>query len=375
MCCKYENVWESRRVRSPLFSICIPQYNRFEHLLVVLKSILSQNMNDFEICISDDKSPESGREQILEFLEQSGCDYVYALNSQNVRYDANLRSSISLSRGKWIFLLGNDDTLRDENVLRDISCALGKNKPAKALLTNFYEVGSEQSVFRSSESKLLQPGLETIVSGFRSMSFVSGIVFDGDICRRSETGSIDGYEMYQMYLFCRLCLSKGSLYFFDRTSVDKDIELSGLEVESYKNKPLPRTFSSGNKKMPMHHISKVIQQGVKDELTDEGVYAPENAHRLSIVAGARALTELYKFTYPYWVFEYRRLQGWLFALGLAYSLAPGKLLESSSLGFRYRASLYSVYTLRVLAALFIPRILFNLARPVLYRLSGRRVTR
>ena len=56
---------------APLFSVCIPQFNRTSFLLELLRSIDSQTCRDVEVCISDGGSTDGRRLDILECLEQS----------------------------------------------------------------------------------------------------------------------------------------------------------------------------------------------------------------------------------------------------------------------------------------------------------------
>jgi len=42
----------------PLFSICIPAYNRAHRLPALLESVFDQSYGDYEVVICEDKSPE-----------------------------------------------------------------------------------------------------------------------------------------------------------------------------------------------------------------------------------------------------------------------------------------------------------------------------
>ena len=59
---------------APFFSVCIPQFNRTDHLLVALRTIAAQRLRDVEICISDDVSPEGRHQDIVQCLEETGLD-------------------------------------------------------------------------------------------------------------------------------------------------------------------------------------------------------------------------------------------------------------------------------------------------------------
>ena len=55
----------------PLFSVCIPQFNRTRRLLLALDVLQRQTFRDFEVCISDDVSNDGMAGQLREFLDAS----------------------------------------------------------------------------------------------------------------------------------------------------------------------------------------------------------------------------------------------------------------------------------------------------------------
>jgi len=95
----------------PFFSICVPQHNRTDFLILACESLARQIFNDFEICISDDCSSDGKELELLGWLRRSGLTYVYARTISNLGYDGNLRNVIGLSAGRYLFLMGNDDGL------------------------------------------------------------------------------------------------------------------------------------------------------------------------------------------------------------------------------------------------------------------------
>lgn len=102
----------------PFFSIIIPTYNSEKTLKVALKSILSQSYYDYEILIIDGAS----KDKTLEFIK------MFALADKRIRwisdkdngvYDA-MNKGINIAKGKWLFFLGSDDYLFEENVLAKV---------------------------------------------------------------------------------------------------------------------------------------------------------------------------------------------------------------------------------------------------------------
>src|SRR5205085_2678700 len=97
--------------KRPTFSICIPAYNRAQHLGPLLDSIFAQDFKDFEVVICEDKSRE--RESIAKITRDFATRFpgtiFYYENEENLGYDANIRNLISKASGQFCFFMGNDD--------------------------------------------------------------------------------------------------------------------------------------------------------------------------------------------------------------------------------------------------------------------------
>ena len=93
-------------------SICIPTYNRIECLNNCLNSILiakNNNNFDFEVCISDNCSKPNIKELIDKY--SSSLDIIFNENSSNLGLGVNILKAVSLAKGDFVWILGNDDLL------------------------------------------------------------------------------------------------------------------------------------------------------------------------------------------------------------------------------------------------------------------------
>jgi len=91
------------------FSICIPTYNRADYLnqcLASLKSLCTKNKN-IEICISDNGS-EDDTNLIVEKWK-SELNIVYHRFGKNQGIPLNFLKVVSLAKGDYVWLLGDDD--------------------------------------------------------------------------------------------------------------------------------------------------------------------------------------------------------------------------------------------------------------------------
>src|SRR2546430_1071908 len=78
---------------TPFFSICIPQYNRTSFIIEALRVLAGQTFEHFEVCISDDCSPDGRQSELQQVLRDLNLRHVYWQQPTNVRYDENLRSA------------------------------------------------------------------------------------------------------------------------------------------------------------------------------------------------------------------------------------------------------------------------------------------
>jgi hypothetical protein len=350
-----------RTLRDPVFSICIPQYNRTDFLIAACESFASQKFRDFELCISDDCSNDGKEGALLNHLKQLNLCFVYSRTVSNIRYDANLRNAISLSKGKYVFLMGNDDALSDSGSLQAIYDELVRFEPVAAAITNYRELTSGKMYRRMTTTGVLGSGPAVAVSNFRNYSFLSGVILRADTARKCATMALDGSEMYQMFLGTRLVAAGGRLLAIDRVCVDKDVRVPGQVVDSYRAKPQLLSCPIVERPLPMGRLLEVVAAGL--DPYHEGADRQANLLRVA--------RQLYRFTYPFWIVEYRRVQSWRYALGMFLALRPTRITRGLSLSRRASLGLWISYVNLGVAALSIPISAFDVLRPHFYGLAKR----
>jgi glycosyltransferase involved in cell wall biosynthesis len=94
------------------FSIVIPTFNRVEYLKLALTSALAQtNFDDFEVLVCDDCSED----ETWRYLQSLKCPRLVTLrNDQRLGMGLNWRKAVESSRGRFIYLLQDDDTVLPE---------------------------------------------------------------------------------------------------------------------------------------------------------------------------------------------------------------------------------------------------------------------
>ncbi len=118
-----------------LLSICIPTYNRPEHLRNCLDSISQQNARDFEVCISDNASKSDITKIIKPFKKKFRIKY--KRNKRNLGFAMNVLKVSLMAKGKFIWFLGDDDLL-NKNSLNYLINLIKKNKKINFFWINSY---------------------------------------------------------------------------------------------------------------------------------------------------------------------------------------------------------------------------------------------
>ncbi len=194
------------RLERPRFSVCIPAYNRAQHLGALLDSIFGQDYRNFEIVICEDNSPE--RSQIAEIVAAYSRRHPaiirYHENTRNLGYDANIRNLVAKAGGEFCFFMGNDDLMCPDALPH-----------TDELLTRYSNIGvvlKSYAWFDSSPEKVNQEiryfseecrfasGHEAITVCFRRSGVISGYIVDRDAAHAAATVRFDGTLYYQLHL-------------------------------------------------------------------------------------------------------------------------------------------------------------------------------
>ncbi len=94
-------------MKSPLFSIILPTYNRQYLLPRAVESVLSQQHSNWELIIIDDGSTDNTKEYITE-IDNKKIRYTYQENKGR----SNARNlGIEQANGEYICFLDSDDEL------------------------------------------------------------------------------------------------------------------------------------------------------------------------------------------------------------------------------------------------------------------------
>jgi len=129
----------------PLISVIIPTFNGSKYIVETIKSVLAQDLNDYEIIIIDDGSTDNTVELI-----QNLSPKISVVKQKNKGIAEARNRGISLATGKYIAFLDHDDVLHPEKLSAQLLCF--KNNPdAGVIFGNFrrWYGGDENEFFGS----------------------------------------------------------------------------------------------------------------------------------------------------------------------------------------------------------------------------------
>lgn len=176
-----------------LLSVCIPTYNRGEKVLSLLQFLSSEiNGSDFyddiEILVSDNCSTDNTQEVVSEYINGSEL-FVYNRNEENLGLIGNLHKLVELSKGDYVWFMGDDDKYYD-GIIDTILSGL-QSTPAYMFLNHrAYEEGRKENPNFSSAIDVTKPsfykdGREAILDIWNytetSLMFISSSVFRREI--------------------------------------------------------------------------------------------------------------------------------------------------------------------------------------------------
>jgi len=199
-------------------SIGIPTFNRADYLKKCLESIISQgdfNAKNIEILISDNASADNTRD-IVKVFQNKVNNIRYFRNYKNLGAERNILNLLTNFRGKYFFLLTDDDILLP-NSLAGLLEMISKNSDCSVFLSS-YEVLLERQnrVYIRHTFPVSKHIYKDKISDIVKLFYASSVA--SRICLRRDVIDINGFikhmkSMYPcMYLVGYSALNGESFY-------------------------------------------------------------------------------------------------------------------------------------------------------------------
>jgi alpha-1,3-rhamnosyltransferase len=145
----------------PLVSVAVPTYNHAPFLTACLESVRAQTYPRLELVVVDDGSTDD----TLALAERFAATYagrferLTILHQPNQGVSAASNRAITACQGEWVHLLGSDDWLYPDKILRQQQAIDAWNEPRLALIYSDVDfIDAEGQVLSSATRKRPPPG-------------------------------------------------------------------------------------------------------------------------------------------------------------------------------------------------------------------------
>jgi len=195
------------------FSILIPTHNREKKFKRALTSALNQDYSNYEIVISNDSEKDYSLGD--SFLEDKRVKY---FKKKPEGYDVNYQFLLSKAKGRYTYILEDDDVLFDPHVLRKVYNILSNTQDLNAVLVDIaysYREALDSIKLDKKETKVYSNS--EMFERFPSMSIsfqLGQVFFRTDILRKTileEVPNHLGSVNTDALIFLLICLYKGKV--------------------------------------------------------------------------------------------------------------------------------------------------------------------
>jgi glycosyltransferase involved in cell wall biosynthesis len=341
------------------FSICIPQYNRIDYLIKSLKILETQTHENFEIIISDDCSTDNTKHAISKLRKTSKCNILYHRFTSNQGYDRNLRKSIELATGDYCIILGNDDTLANDDVLLYLESFLKSNNFPDVGFSNYCDFLNSNTITRRAiKSGIIGTGPDVGLKNYSSFSFVAGLIFKKKTFDLYNTDIYDKSIYSQIAIAFHMICNNAILFSIDEILIRKDITIDASGIQERSNSYLD--FINRN----WFKITKV-DAGLKSVITILYIVL-ENNHLVTQKRLNYIFKKILLNTYPYWIIDYKYNKATPESLGLYLGLQPCSINQFYKLNLFLRLKYFVLYQLVTIVAFILPSKIFFRYKEAIY---------
>jgi glycosyltransferase involved in cell wall biosynthesis len=125
-------------------TVYIPTYNRSGMLKEAIESVLAQSFEDFELIISDNASEDETEAIVKSFNDRR---IIYLRNDRNIGSQKNWQRCLSLSKGRYITILSDDDQMMPGNLALKVE-VLSKNEQVGLVHSKYHLINDEGTIIK-----------------------------------------------------------------------------------------------------------------------------------------------------------------------------------------------------------------------------------
>ncbi len=193
-----------------VLSICTPTFHRPKRISKIIEQFMEFQNEEVELIISDDNPWSDETEQLVKKYKDPRIKYFH--NKINLGYDANLLLSIKRARGKYVFILLDEDDIETKTLPWIIQKIKEDNSLSQIRGTVDTKTKGENLFSYELSNKIIKKGLDKINFFFEISKHASGIVLKKDVLNLNFAKKYLGFLFIQQLLVAQAMLAGKTLY-------------------------------------------------------------------------------------------------------------------------------------------------------------------
>ena len=195
---------------------------------------------------------------------------------------------------------------------------------------------------------------------FRCFSFVAGIAYKKESFRKYNTSKHDGSVYVQMYLSTIIISDGGRVSGIKDALVDAGVKIGEQKANSHMDILKERNKTFHEERGGLDRVFRVTLDGVKENLKPGEI----NSFIRKIYS------QLYFYTYPFWLYAYRKEGVYKASVNLALGCRPTSLIKNN-LSFVNFFHSWFIYTIVTVSGLLLPVSFVDTFKNFFKKLSKR----
>lgn len=179
----------------PFLSVIIPIYNVEKYLEQCVESVINQKLNDIEIILVEDGSPDNCAKICDRYAEE--IDYIHVIHKENGGLSSARNAGLSMATGEYIIFMDSDDWWNPDVNMQEVLTTVRQKPNVEMFLFSSLDYIEGKGLFKRKEHERLKN-----VSTNSVEEYYQGLLDNGNLEVSADTK-----------IFKRDFLKKNGLYF------------------------------------------------------------------------------------------------------------------------------------------------------------------
>jgi glycosyltransferase involved in cell wall biosynthesis len=266
-------------------SICIPTYSRLNYLKELINSCLIQKYKNFEICISQDVTPDGLITEIQVYCEELVKNHPkiirYKAQTENLGLAGNWNALVEMATSEYVFIPGDDDLITSDFLEKLVA---HETQNADVIFCNQLFINEKSEVLYDLTKKLNNKyGRDNLNNGWLSEPIRNvlqhTIPMSASLIKRKWLTKISfdtRINSPELEVFLKIAINNGRFYYMNKQLASYRVHESsatstGLTIGQYLSNIIDIEVAEEYKTDKAKLISNSIIQGINNALKSNNV--------------------------------------------------------------------------------------------------------